>query len=71
MKKTLTLLAICGVFAMFAQQTAANLTEFKENIATQKAEAKTALKPYRFDGSKVTYFNFKTYRQTKEVDLFW
>ena len=28
------------------------------------------MKPYRFDGSKVTYFNFKTYKQTKEVEIY-
>lgn len=69
MKKTLTLLGIFGFVILFAQ-TAANLTEFKENIASQKAEAKAQLKPYRFDGSKITYFNFKTYKQVKEVEIY-
>ena len=69
MKKTLSIIAIFGFVVLFAQ-TAANLTEFKENISTQKAEAKSALDPYRFDGSKVTYFNFKTYKQTKEVEIY-
>lgn len=69
MKKTLTLLALFGFAILFAQ-TASNLTEFKENIASQKAEAKAALKPYRFDGSKITYFNFKTYKQVKEVEIY-
>ena len=69
MKKTLLTLAICGAFVLFGQ-VASNLTEFKENISTQKAEAKAELKPYRFDGSKVTYFNFKTYKQTKEVEIY-
>jgi len=69
MKKTLTLFALFGFAILFAQ-TASNLTEFKENIATQKAEAKSKLKPYRFDGSKITYFNFKTYKQVKEVEIY-
>ncbi len=69
MKKTLTLLGLFSFAILFAQ-TASNLTEFKENIASQKAEAKTQLKPYRFDGSKVTYFNFKTYKQVKEVEIY-
>ena len=69
MKKTLTLLAIFALAFVFAQ-TAANLTEFKENISKQKVEAKKALKPYRYDGSKVTYFNFKTYKQVKEVEIY-
>ena len=69
MKKTLSLLAVFATVAVIAQ-VAANLTEFKENIAVQKDEAKDALKPFRFDGSKVTYFNFKTYKQTKEVEIY-
>lgn len=69
MKKTFTIIASFCFVVLFAQ-TAANLTEFKENIETQKVEAKDALKPYRYDGSKVTYFNFKTYKQTKEVEVY-
>ncbi len=69
MKKTFILIASFCFVVLFAQ-TAANLTEFKENIETQKVEAKDALKPYRYDGSKVTYFNFKTYKQTKEVEVY-
>jgi len=69
MKKTLTIIALFG-FALVFAQTAANLTEFKENISKQKVEAKKALKPYRYDGSKVTYFNFKTYKQVKEVEIY-
>lgn len=69
MKKTLTILGIFGFVLLFAQ-TAANLTEFKENIASQKTEAKDALAPFRFDGSKITYFNFKTYEQVKEVEIY-
>lgn len=69
MKKIVTLLGIFGFAILFAQ-TASNLTEFKENIASQKSEAKAQLKPYRFDGSKVTYFNFKTYKQVKEIEVY-
>lgn len=69
MKRALTIIGIFGMVILFAQ-TAANLTEFKENIASQKTEAKDALEPYRFDGSKITYFNFKTYEQVKEVEIY-
>jgi hypothetical protein len=69
MKKSLILLSFLSFAVIFAQ-TAANLTEFKENIAAQKVEAKSQLKPYRFDGSKITYFNFKTYKQVKEVEVY-
>lgn len=69
MKKILTIASLF-VLAFVVAQTASNLTEFKENIAKQKLEAKKALKPYRYDGSKVTYFNFKTYKQVKEVEIY-
>jgi hypothetical protein len=69
MKKILTIAALFAMAIVFAQ-TASNLTEFKENISKQKIEAKKALKPYRYDGSKVTYFNFKTYKQVKEVEIY-
>lgn len=69
MKKTLTIIGLFSFVLLFAQ-TASNLTEFKENIASQKAEAKAQLTPYRFDGSKITYFNFKTYKQVKEVEIY-
>lgn len=69
MKKTLTLIVLFS-FALLFAQTASDITEFKENIASQKSEAKSALKPYRFDGSKITYFNFKTYKQVKEVEIY-
>ncbi|MCB9224785.1 MAG: hypothetical protein H6582_11445 [Crocinitomicaceae bacterium] len=69
MKKILTITALFGLALVFAQ-TADDLTEFKEDIAKQKVEAKKALKPYRYDGSKVTYFNFKTYKQVKEVEIY-
>jgi hypothetical protein len=69
MKKILTILAVLGLGLVIAQ-TASNLTEFKENISKQKVEAKKALKPFRYDGSKVTYFNFKTYKQVKEVEIY-
>ena len=69
MKKLTSLIAIFALGFVIAQ-TAANLTEFKENISRQKVEAKKALKPYRYDGSKVTYFNFKTYKQVKEVEIY-
>lgn len=69
MKKILTVAAVF-VLGLVIAQTASNLTEFKENISKQKVEAKKALKPYRYDGSKVTYFNFKTYKQVKEVEIY-
>jgi hypothetical protein len=69
MKKSILFLAFFGVAILFAQ-TVSNLTEFKANIKSNKAEAKRAVKPYLYDGYKTTYFNYKTYKQTKEVEIY-
>lgn len=69
MKKSILFLAFFGVALLFAQ-TVSNLTEFKANIKSNKAEAKKAVKPYLYDGYKTTYFNYKTYKQTKEVEIY-
>ena len=69
MKKSLLFFAFFGVALLFAQ-TVTNLAEFKANINSNKAEAKKAVKPYLYDGYKTTYFNYKTYKQTKEVEIY-
>lgn len=58
------------VFALVFAQTVTNLTQFKENIKKNKAEAKASIKPYLYDGYKTTYFNYKTYKQTKEIEIY-
>ena len=68
-KKGILFLAFFGVALLFAQ-TVTNLTEFKANIKSNKAEAKKAVKPYLYDGYKTTYFNYKTYKQVKEVEIY-
>lgn len=69
MKKSIVFLAFFGVALLFAQGVS-NLTEFKANIKSNKEEAKKAVKPYLYDGYKTTYFNYKTYKQTKEVEIY-
>lgn len=69
MKKGFALLGLLVFTAVFAQQVT-NLTEFKDSIKKNKAEAKTSIKPYLYDGYKTTYFNYKTYKQTKEVEIY-
>lgn len=69
MKKSIIFLAFFGVALLFAQGVS-NLTEFKANIKSNKEEAKKAVKPYLYDGYKTTYFNYKTYKQTKEVEIY-
>jgi len=69
MKKFITSLAIFGAILVFAQ-TATNMDDFKENIKSNREEAKKAIKPYLYDGYKTTYFNFKTFAQSKEVEIY-
>jgi len=69
MKKGLALLGLF-VFAAVIAQTATNLSEFKNSIKQNKTEAKNAIKPYLYDGYKTTFFNYKTYKQTKEVEIY-
>lgn len=69
MKKGFALLGLFLFAAVFAQQIT-NLTEFKESIKMNKAEAKASIKPYLYDGYKTTYFNYKTYKQAKEVEIY-
>ncbi|MFD1551878.1 hypothetical protein DNU06_01735 [Putridiphycobacter roseus] len=69
MKKGLVLIGFL-VFALAFAQQVTNLTEFKESIKLNKAEAKTSIKPYLYDGYKTTYFNYKTYKQSKEVEIY-
>lgn len=69
MKKGLALLGLLVFAAVFAQQVT-NLTEFKESIKKNKAEAKESIKPYLYDGYKTTFFNYKTYKQGKEVEIY-
>jgi len=68
-KKGILFLAFFGVALLFAQ-TVSNLTEFKANIKSNKSEAKKEIKPYLYDGYKTTYFNYKTYKQVKEVEIY-
>ncbi len=69
MKKIITFIGVFVFTLMFAQ-TVTNLTEFKENIKQNKSEAKISIKPYLYDGYKTTYFNYKTYKQVKEVEIY-
>ncbi|MFK8044074.1 MAG: hypothetical protein AB8B72_01165 [Crocinitomicaceae bacterium] len=69
MKKGLALLGLF-VFAAVIAQKVTNLSEFKDSIKQNKTEAKNAIKPYLYDGYKTTFFNYKTYKQTKEVEIY-
>jgi hypothetical protein len=68
-KKGLILIMFFSIALVFAQNIS-TLSEFKTNIKQNKAEAKKSIKPYLYDGYKTTYFNYKTYKQIKEVEIY-
>ncbi|MGV6860909.1 MAG: hypothetical protein ACWA41_04005 [Putridiphycobacter sp.] len=68
-KKGILFVAFFGLAFLFAQK-ASTLSEFKSNIKMNKNEAKKSIKPFLYDGYKTTYFNYKTYKQTKEVEIY-
>jgi hypothetical protein len=69
MKKSIIFLAFFGIALVFAQKIT-TLAEYKSSIKANKAEAKKELSPFLYDGYKTTYFNYKTYKQTKELEIY-
>lgn len=69
MKKILGGLLIVSAAFVFAQ-TADEIAEFREKIKSNKSEAQSSLKPFKYDGSKITYYNVKSFEQTKEVEVY-
>lgn len=45
--------------------------DLSEIVSKLKADAKLKLEPFRYDGSKVTYFLYKPYLQRKEVEVYF
>ena len=69
MKKIIIFLTFFGFAIVFAQKIT-TLAEYKSTIKSNKAEAKKAISPYLYDGYKTTYFNYKTFKQTKELEIY-
>lgn len=42
---------------------------FKQELNDYKKASRTALKPYRYDGIKTTYFSYKSFDYIKEVEI--
>ncbi len=45
--------------------------DIAQNLPQVKSETKKEMEPFRYEGSKVTYFIYKTFEQRKEVELFF
>ena len=44
-------------------------TEEVNKVAEYKAKTREKLKPHKYDGSKVTYFNYLQYEQKKKIEV--
>lgn len=61
-------LAVIG-FTVLAQSSD-EIAAFRSAISVNKETAKNSIKGFKYDGSKITYFNFKNYEQVKEVEVY-
>ena len=52
-------------------QTEYETTDISEQIPNLKKEAREKISPYRYDGSKTSYYIYKTFEQRKEVEVFF
>jgi len=43
--------------------------EFKMELENYKKDCRVALKPYRYDGVKTTYFSYKSFEYLKEIEV--
>ena len=68
MRKKITLLILLAIMLVGFINPGEKLS-FKESIQLFKNEAENNLSPYKFDGTIVTYFYFKTYQQKKEAKM--
>lgn len=66
----LTALTIAAVSMAVMAQTSEEIAAFRQSIMDNKETAKDAIGSFRYDGSKITYFNYKSYEQVKEVEVY-
>lgn len=69
--KNLFITAIAIVSAtLFVVAQSSDIAKFRAEISDNKDAAKKELGSYKYDGAKVTYFNYKKYDQVKEVEVY-
>lgn len=42
---------------------------FREELSAYKKDCRVALRPYRYDGVKTTYFSYKSFEYLKEIEV--
>ncbi len=73
-KRVLTFAALATLFsvitiAQIANKKGAEAVEQPSKVEEYKEKTREKLKPYRYDGSKITHFNYLKYEQTKEIEV--
>lgn len=63
-----TLLSVMTV-AQIANKKGAQAVEEPSKVEQSKEKTREKLKPYRYDGTKITHFNYMKYDQTKEIEV--
>lgn len=61
---------LAATFFVVAQKGSSDIAKFRAEITENKYAAKKELGSYKYDGAKVTYFNYKKYDQVKEVEVY-
>ena len=74
MKNIITLPFLFSLFVSITFNAQKNNTltpyqEFLNELSEYRKICRTALKPYRYDGSKTTHFSYKEYDYIKEVEI--
>lgn len=64
----LALLSVITV-AQIANKKGAQAVEEPSKVEQSKEKTREKLKPYRYDGTKITHFNYMKYDQTKEIEV--
>lgn len=63
-----TMLSVITV-AQIANKKGAEAVEEPSKVEQSKEKTREKLKPYRYDGTKITHFNYMKYDQTKEIEV--
>src|SRR5688572_18554193 len=63
-----TLLSVMTV-AQIANKKGAEAVEEPSKVEQCKEKTREKLKPFRYDGSKITHFNYLKFDQTKEIEV--
>lgn len=71
MKSSILTILLAVVFSFVTiSQSSSDIAKFKADIENNKKDARNQLGSYKYDGAKVTYFNYRKVEQIKEVEVY-